>query len=116
MGGESGAAEVLSISRRLVMQNIKSTTGAVTAVAWSGARRILATKTGGLQVFEDGSSVCDFSRHSSAVTAIAVHPSGDILASASLDKSLVFYDLSSAAPVTQLFTSSGTSRVSHHPS
>ena len=107
VGGASGDAEEVSISGQEILQKFQSGGGATSIVAWSGARCILGSTTGTVQVFDGKSQVCAFSAHTDAVTAIAVHPSGGIIASVSLDKSIVFYDLTKATRVSQLFSDSG---------
>lgn len=44
------------------------------------------------------------------MTAISVHPTGDIVASVGIDKSYVLYDLSANSVITQIFTDAGKSR------
>ena len=107
VSGESGRADVFSISHHRVAQTLQPIDGVVTATTWSGQRSVAATATGTVSVFQDGSQLCKFSQHSDAVTAVAVHPSDAILASVSLDKSFAFYDVASASAVTQIYSNSG---------
>lgn len=61
-------------------------------------------------MFENGSEVASFASHAGEVTAISVHPTGDIVASVGIDKSYVLYDLSANSVITQIFTDAGKSR------
>ena len=81
--------------------------GAVTDTLWAGDRAILATSAGVVKVFDNGSEVSSFSGHSGRVMALALHPSGDILASVGVDKSYVYYDLSTSTQVLHVVTNSG---------
>ena len=45
--------------------------------------------------------------HAGEVTAITLHPCGDILSSVGVDKSWVTYDLNTGKPVCQVYTESG---------
>lgn len=108
VGGADGVAGVFSISQNTVVQALKGGKGAVTDTLWVGSRAVIATSAGVVKAFENGSEISSFSSHSGEVTALAVHPSGEILASVGVDKSYVFYDLEASVPATQVFTDSGT--------
>jgi pre-mRNA-processing factor 19 len=61
-----------------------------------------------VKIFDvSGAEVASFSSHAGGITALALHPSGEILASVGVDKSYVLYDLSSLKPMSQIFTNSG---------
>lgn len=108
VGGADGVAGVFSISQNTVVQALKGGKGAVTDTLWVGSRAVIATSAGVVKAFKNGSEISSFSSHSGEVTALAVHPSGEILASVGVDKSYVFYDLEASVPATQVFTDSGT--------
>ena len=63
-----------------------------------------------VKAFENGVEVSSFSGHAGAVTALALHPSGDILASVGVDKNYTFYDLTSSVQVLQISTDSRKTR------
>ena len=107
LGGSDGAAGVYSITEKQVTQTLKGRNGSVTDGLWAGNRAIIARSSGVVQVFENGSEISHFSSHAGGVTALALHPSGDILASVGVDQSYVLYDLTSLAPATQIFTDAG---------
>lgn len=81
--------------------------GAVTDALWFDDKAVLATSSGAIKVFENGQEVVAFTSHAGAANALAMHPSGEILASVGADKSFVFYDLVGAKPVTQVYTDCG---------
>lgn len=81
--------------------------GAVTSGAWAKDKPVVATSSGAVVVTQGGSVEMKFTQHAGAATAVAVHPSGDILASVGTDKSYVLYDLQSLKVLTQIFTNSG---------
>jgi pre-mRNA-processing factor 19 len=106
-GAEDGSAGVFSLSKGELVQKMKSSSGGVTSVAWVDRIAAIASKSGTVQIFEDGSETAKFSAHAGAATAIAAHPSGAILASVGVDKSFIFYDLEANTVATQVFTNAG---------
>ena len=106
-GGVDGRGGIYSISQNKVVQELEVGSGAVTDATWAGDRAIFATSAGTVKVFDKGIEVANLSSHSGRVTALALHPSGDILASVGVDKSYVYYDLSSFKQVLHVFTDSG---------
>ena len=79
----------------------------VTDSLWAGNRIVTGTSAGTVKIFEDGNEIASFSGHAGEVTGLAVHASGDILASVGVDKSYILYDLTSFAQSLQIFTNSG---------
>ena len=103
-GGKSGTG-TYSISRnRLVEQS--ETDDPVTDAIWAGSRSVIGTAKGIVTVLEQGQVRVKYSAHIGVVTALALHPSGDILASVGTDKSYVFYDLSTDVKALQITTDS----------
>ena len=109
VGAKSGNAKVFSIGQQDALHTLGSSKGAVTAVTWAGTSCVVASSTGSIQIYNGEHEISSFSQHSDAITALAIHPSGSILASVGLDMSLVFYDLPNALPVAQISTSCGVS-------
>ena len=105
VGGAEGVAGVYSISEGTVQQSFKAG-ASVTDAVWYGSSPVVSTSTGAVKVF--GSDEATFTSHAGAANGLALHPSGDILASVGVDKSFVFYDLAGGKPVTQVYTDSGT--------
>ena len=110
-GGSDGTAGVFSISQNKLVQELP-VGNPVTDTLWAGSKAIVGTSSGIVKVFENGVEVSSFSAHAGAVTALALHPSGDILASVGVDKSYIFYDLTSSVQALQIFTNSGKIRYS----
>ena len=114
-GGNDGVAIVYSISKQSIVRNIKVGSGAVTAAAWWEDRPVIASSNGTVTVFdESGNEVASFSVHAGSANGLALHPSGDILASVGSDKSYVLYDLTTLTQVTRVFTDSGMSHVERY--
>ncbi|OQE31512.1 hypothetical protein PENSTE_c001G10154 [Penicillium steckii] len=114
VGGADGVVGVYSIAQKNVLQTLKAD-GPVTGATWAGEKAVVASSTGSVKVFENGSEVASFASHAGEVTAISVHPTGDILASVGIDKSYVLYDLSANSVITQIFTDAALLSVQFHP-
>ncbi len=106
LGGTDGNAGVFSLSQSQLVQEF-SVGSSVTDALWAGRKAILATSTGEVKIFENGAEIASFSGHAGEVTALALHPSGEILASVGVDKSYIFYDLTSSVQSLQIATNSG---------
>jgi len=115
LGGSDGIVGVYSLSQKKVLQALKGSGGAITDAAWAGSKAVVATSNGSVKIFEGGADVAAFAVHAGEATAVAVHPSGEIVASVGADKSYVLYDLSSSAMVTQIFSDSSLTSVQFHP-
>ncbi|KAF2136995.1 uncharacterized protein K452DRAFT_362154 [Aplosporella prunicola CBS 121167] len=113
-GGSDGVAGVYSISQKQAVQALKAG-GSITAGAWYEDRPVVATSTGAVKVFENGAEVAQIGSHAGAVTSLALHPTGDILASTGVDKSYQLYDLTSNKLLTQVFTDAELLCSSFHP-
>jgi WD40 repeat protein len=109
VGGSDGVVGVYSVSQGQVVQTLKCGGGSVTDAVWCGNKPVVALSTGAVKVFNNGAEVASFDRHAGAVSAVALHPCGDILASVGVDKSYVLYDLQSLQTITQVSTDSGMS-------
>lgn len=108
VGGADGVVGVYSLAQENVLQTLKAD-GPVTDATWAGDKAVVASSTGSVKVFDNGNEVASFASHAGEVTAIAVHPTGDIIASIGVDKSYVLYDLSSNSVITQIFSDAGKS-------
>jgi pre-mRNA-processing factor 19 len=108
VGGTDGTAGLYSISQKKLVQVLNGDSGAIIDTIWWGNRAVFSTSSGRVKIFDiNGTEVATFNSHAGKVTALALHPSGEILASVGVDKSYVLYDLSSLKPVSQVFTDSG---------
>lgn len=81
--------------------------GLVTDMLWLEDRAVVSTSTGNVKIYENGSELTNFSGHAGEVTALALHPCGDILASVGVDKGYIFYDLRSNTIATQVLSDTG---------
>jgi pre-mRNA-processing factor 19 len=68
---------------------------------------VIATAVGRTKIFEGQEEVAVFSAHAGEVSGLALHPSGDVVASVGIDKSYVLYDLTTSTVVTQVYSNSG---------
>ena len=107
IGGRRGGAYTLQPSSGK-LDAVVSEADSVTAGVWAGSRVAVATSNGKVKIVENGQEVASFGAHSASVAALAVHPSGDILASVSSDRSYALYDMVSNRLLTQVQASSGT--------
>ena len=107
LGGSDGEAGMYSLAKKEVVQTLKGGMGTVTRSAWAGGRSVLAMSSGVVKVFVSGSESASFNAHAGETRDLAVHPSGDILASVGVDKSFVIYDLESSAIITRVHTKTG---------
>ncbi|MCJ1407491.1 hypothetical protein MMC19_001562 [Ptychographa xylographoides] len=114
-GGADGVAGVYSIAQQEVIQTLRGGGGNITDGLWAGSRAILATSRGTVKVFDGASELSSFYIHAGEATSIALHPSGDILASVGVDKSYVFYDLESLTVAIQIYTDSSLTTAAFHP-
>lgn len=103
VGGVDGVVGVYSLSQKSVVQTFK-TDGPVTDATWAGSKAVVGSSTGSVKIFENGAEVASFSSHAGEVTAVTVHPTGDIVASVGVDKSYVLYDLATNTVASQIFT------------
>lgn len=102
IGGVDGIAGIYSISKQQIVQTLK-VDGPVTDAAFAGATAVVASATGSVKVFDNGSEIASFASHAGEVTAVAVHPTGDIIGSVGVDKSYVLYDLVTSSVVAQIY-------------
>ncbi|KAM3084538.1 hypothetical protein ACMFMG_001359 [Clarireedia jacksonii] len=112
VGGSDGVAGVYSTAEQKLLRSYKAG-GAVTGAVFYGETPIVSTANGAVKIFGDEETT--FSSHAGAVNAIAMHPSGEILASVGVDKSFVFYDLSGKKVVTQVYADSELKTAAFHP-
>ncbi|KAK3902948.1 hypothetical protein C8A05DRAFT_43742 [Staphylotrichum tortipilum] len=114
IGGLDGKADIYSVAANTVERTLEIGE-AVTATVWTGSKVVVATAKGAVRVFDGGSEAASFRVHAGAVTGLAVHPGGRILASVGADKSFVFYDLEALAHVSRGYTDSALTACAFHP-
>lgn len=103
VGSAEGAVGVYSLAEKRVVQTLQ-TNGPVTDALWAGDKAVVAAATGVVKVFENGNETAAFSSHAGEVSGLALHATGDIVASVGPDKSYVLYDLASNTVVSQVFS------------
>lgn len=108
IGGKRGGAYTVQPSNGS-LNAVVSEAESVTAGVWVGSRIAIATANGKVKIVEDGQEVASFGAHSASVSDLALHPSGDILASVSSDGTYALYDVESNRLLTQVQASSGMS-------
>ncbi len=106
-GGSDGDVTVYSISKAKAVHHVKA--GApVTDVLWAGKTAIVSTASGEVKGYNGKKEIFSFSGHAGQATALALHPCEEILASVGVDKTYIFYDLSSLSQILQISTNAGT--------
>lgn len=105
-GGADGDVTVYSISKAKVMHHVQAG-AAVTDVLWTGKKAVVSTAAGEVKGFNGKKVAFSFAGHAGEATALALHPCGEILASVGVDKSYIFYELSTPSQILQLSTNTG---------
>lgn len=113
-GGADGVAGIYSISQKETVHALKCGS-AVTATSWWDSRQVVATFAGAVKCFENGAEIGQLGSHAGAATSLAMHPSGQILASTGVDKSFIFYDLSNMKVASHIYTESEITCSEFHP-
>ncbi|KAF3902903.1 hypothetical protein AA313_de0209135 [Arthrobotrys entomopaga] len=115
VGGVDGVAGVYSLDGNL-SRVLPSQDGAITDTAWWGSRPVTASASGIVRLWEEsGNESTPFQKHAGKVSAISMHPSGQLLGSVGVDKSYILYDLTTSKAVSQVYTSSALTSAHFHP-
>jgi pre-mRNA-processing factor 19 len=105
IAGPEGNAAIYSVEADKLERHVP--VGApVTDTVWAGGKLIFSTTQGTVKVFERGDEVAAVSENSGAVTALSVHPLGDLVAFVGLDKSIVLFDLTTLKRVSRTYNDS----------
>ncbi|KIX08732.1 uncharacterized protein Z518_03389 [Rhinocladiella mackenziei CBS 650.93] len=115
VAGADGAAGVFSMSQNRPLRSLKAGKASVTGGLWAQDHTVIATSDGSIKVFDADQDIASFSVHAGSVSAVALHPSGSILASVGQDKSYVLYDLESNQVLTQVQSNSALTCAQFHP-
>jgi pre-mRNA-processing factor 19 len=83
----------------------------VTDEIWTATKLIVSTAKGSVKVYDSGREVASLTEHAGPATGLALHPSGEFVASVGADKLIVFYDIQSLTPVGRCYTDSGMYRL-----
>ncbi|MCJ1308959.1 hypothetical protein MMC25_002614 [Agyrium rufum] len=87
--------------------------GSVNDAQWAGSRAVIASNS--VTVYDEATVAATFTNHAGPVSALAVHPSSDILASVGQDKAIVIYDLADLSVAAKVQTDSALSAAAFHP-
>ncbi|KAL5046106.1 hypothetical protein BDW71DRAFT_182826 [Aspergillus fruticulosus] len=109
-----GVVGVFSLFQKQVLHTLQ-TNGPVTKALWAGEKAVVASSTGSVKLFESGKEIASFNSHAGAATGLAMHATGDIVASVGEDKSYVLYDLTTNAVILQNFSNASLLSVQFHP-
>ncbi|KAL8343090.1 hypothetical protein RB598_004440 [Gaeumannomyces tritici] len=108
VGALSGDLAVYSLEGKKVERTIP-VGEPITDVIWTDSKVVLGTAKGTVKIIDSGSEVASFADHAGGVTAVALHPGGDIVASVGADRGIVLYQLSTLKKIFQASTDSGKS-------
>lgn len=117
LGGSGGDAGIYSIPQKSLLIPLSGGDGgAIVDALWAEKKPITATSTGAIRIWnEAGSSSAVINTHAGGVTALALHPRGDILGSVGADKSWVLHDLETVKSVVQVYGESELTSAHFHP-
>ncbi|KAH8653725.1 WD40-repeat-containing domain protein [Xylariales sp. PMI_506] len=114
VGGLKGDVAIYSIEADKVERSLQ-VNEPITDSVWHESKVVFSTTKGSVKVFESGNEVASFSDHAGPATGLAIHPSGEIVASVGSDKSFAFYDLTNLKRATRVFTDSSLTTCAFHP-
>jgi pre-mRNA-processing factor 19 len=77
--------------------------GAILGGAWCSDKQVVSTSSGTVVVAQEGAVQGKFQQHAGAATAVASHPSGELVVSVGYDKSYILYDISAMRVLTQVY-------------
>lgn len=106
LGGLKGDSATYLIEADKLERQI-SVDAPVTATLFAASKVVYATSQGSLKVYQGDDLVAQATEHAGAVTALSLHPGGQILASVGSDKSVVYYELASMRRISRAYTDSG---------
>ncbi|TKA73404.1 hypothetical protein B0A55_04274 [Friedmanniomyces simplex] len=114
-GDSDGAVGIYDLKQAAFTTRSNLGAGAVLHGAWAKDKPVVATSSGAVVVTQEGTVQAKFQQHAGPATAVAVHPSNDLLASAGIDKSYVLYDLQQTKVLTQVFSDYELTTIAFHP-
>ncbi|KAG7152056.1 Pre-mRNA-processing factor 19 like protein [Verticillium longisporum] len=114
IAGPEGNAAIYSIDSDKLERHVQ-VGQPITDTVWTGSKLIFSTTQGTVKVFESGSEIASLAENAGAVTALALHPLGDLLAFVGQDKSIVFYDLSTMSRVSRTYGDAALTCCAFHP-
>ncbi|KAL2123691.1 hypothetical protein VTJ04DRAFT_56 [Mycothermus thermophilus] len=114
IGGLDGKLDIYSVQANTVERTL-DVGEPITSTVWTGSKVIVGTAKGSVKVLDGGRETASFATHAGAVTGLAVHPGGRILASVGVDKSYVLYDLEALEKVSRVYTDAALTACAFHP-
>ena len=107
VAGADSRAHIYSLSENSIISSLHHQGASTTDCLWAASHTILCTSKGSVEVFEGQERSASFRSHAGAVSGLALHPSGKIVASVGEDKSYALYDLSTSSVLTQVYSDQG---------
>ncbi|KAK5122138.1 hypothetical protein LTR85_004384 [Meristemomyces frigidus] len=114
-GDSDGTVGIYDLKQSAFTTRSNLGSGAIIHGTWANDKAVVATSSGGVVVTQEGAVQAKFQQHVGAATAVAAHPSGDLLASVGVDKSYVLYDLHNSKVLKQVYSDSSLTTVTFHP-
>lgn len=115
IAGQGGSVGIYSVAAQKLERTIEVGEPLTTALWTAGTRIVLGTAKGAVKIYEAGAEVASLKAHAGAVTGLAVHPSGRILASVGADKTIALYDLDTATRVSRAHSNASLTACAFHP-
>ncbi|EME47540.1 hypothetical protein DOTSEDRAFT_69479 [Dothistroma septosporum NZE10] len=114
-GDSDGAMAIYDLQAGAFTTRSNLGAGAILAGGWCNDKPTVATSSGVVAIAEEGAIKAKFHQHAGAATAVAGHPSGEILVSVGVDKSYVLYDVHASKVATQVHGDVELTAVAFHP-
>lgn len=102
-GDSDGAMAIYDLQAGAFTTRSNLGAGAILGGGWCNDKPAVATSSGVVAIAEEGAVKAKFHQHAGAATAVAGHPSGEILVSVGVDKSYVLYDIHASKVATQVY-------------
>jgi len=114
-GDSDGTMAVYDLQQGAFTTRSNLGAGAILGGAWCNDKQAVSTSSGVVAVSQEGAVQAKFQQHAGEATALAAHPSGELLVSVGSDKSYIVYDLSSMQVATQVFGDTQLTTAAFHP-
>ena len=105
-GGDGGRGGAYSLSEEKVTQEF-DVEDPIADSLWRDTTAVVATSTSGIKLLENGILQSNLEGPGGNLGGIALHPSGDILASVSDNATCILHDLTTGTKASQISTDSG---------
>ncbi|KAL1888130.1 hypothetical protein Sste5346_009740 [Sporothrix stenoceras] len=115
IAGLDGTVAIFAVAAQKLERTFEVGEPVTTALWTAGTRIVFGTTKGAVKIYEAGAEVATLKSHAGAVTGLAVHPSGRILASVGADKTIALYDLDNGTRVSRAHSTSSLTSCAFHP-